>query len=490
MDFSNCLLLIRWCKLDLKDTFQFILSQQLFIKLLGFSYLCAFWSLFIQVLGLYGSQGIIPVQQTLQNMREIDQRKGPLLYLRFPTFFWINSSDWSLKGLAGFGLIASLLVVFGVWPAIWLPLLWLTYLSYVTIGLVFLGFQWDALLLEVGFVGIFFAIESPPPMMLLLALWILLFRFIFSSGAVKLLSGCPEWRQIQAMTYHYETQPIPNKVAYFMHQQAKWFSKISEVGVYFFELAVPFLILGTNKMRLVACLLLIFFQILIFVTGNYAFFNILSVALCIPLLTNSSLEWLMGSPSTLISPVHPIVHGFLEVIGTIFFVLNIMLLVSLFIYSKTIYKVLNYLSLYYLINPYGLFARMTTNRDEIIIEGSMDGQEWKVYEFKWKPGDLREPPKQVAPYHPRLDWQMWFAALSNYRANPWLINFMVRLLEGSQPVQKLLKINPFPDAPPKYIRAHLYQYHFSDLATLRKTGEWWVRTYKGLYTPVLSLKSS
>lgn len=467
------------------DTSTYVFSQQLFIQFLGFSYFCAFWSLFVQVLGLYGSKGIIPAQSTLLNLKNNYRIKN--LYFKVPTLFWVNASDRTLRMTAAFGMIISALVILNIFPVFLLPILWITYLSFQNIGVVFLSFQWDVLLLEVGFIGIFFAMLTPPPLMLLIALWLLLFRFMFSSGVVKLLSGCPEWRRLKAMTYHYETQPIPNKIAYYMHQMPKWFTRLSEGGVYFFELVVPFLIFGTNELRVIACLLLVFFQLLIIATGNYAFFNVLSIALCLTLLDNSSLEWLFGPYLQTTGNSHRFLYYILDGIGLIFIFLNIIQFLTLFVSSWRMQKILSKFGAYYIISSYGLFARMTTTRDEIIVEGSEDGKEWKVYEFKWKPGDPTVAPKQVAPYHPRLDWQMWFAALSSFQHNPWFKNFLIRLLEGSSSVTELIKTNPFPNTPPKFVRARLYRYHFSDLKTKQATGEWWTRTFKGFYTPTLTL---
>jgi hypothetical protein len=465
------------------DPNSYLFAQQLFIRLLGLCYFLAFWSLSKQVVGLYGSQGIIPAQQTLHAF----EKNGKSAYWRIPTIFWLNASDSALKYVAIFGEVISLLVLWGIVPALWLPLLWFAYLSFVNIGIVFLGFQWDTLLLEVGFVAIFFALQSPPPLLLLFALWLLLFRFMFASGIVKLLSGCPEWRILKALRYHYETQPLPNRMAYYFHQQTNWLSKASEIGMFFVELIVPFFIFGTDQMRTIACLLLIGLQLLIILTGNYAFFNVLTIALCVTLLDNAHLQWLFGAVPVEAPLPNMMINDALNGIGAILIVLNLLQLLATLTPYRFIYRILNAMGAYYIVNAYGLFARMTTQRNEIEIEGSDDGQNWKVYAFKWKPGDLFNPPKQVAPYHPRLDWQMWFAALGSYHSNAWFVNFLVRLLEGSKPVEGLLQDNPFPDAPPRFIRSLLYEYHFSDLKTKAATGQWWVRKLKGAYTPVMKL---
>lgn len=471
------------------NAWDYILSQQLFIKVIGIVYFFAFRSLFKQVLGLYGSQGIMPIAQLITSLREERQRKQRLhLYFQFPTIFWWNASDQMLKSITIVGQVLAIPVILGIFPALWLALLWFFYLSFVNVGLDFLSFQWDVLLLEVGFIAIFFAIQSPPPVLLLLALWVLLFRFMFSSGIVKLLSGCPEWKGLKAMTYHYETQPIPNKLAYYMHQQPVWLSKLSEVSMFIIELGVPFLIFGTNGMRLVAFVLLVGFQLLIMLTGNYAFFNILTIALCLVLLNNSALMWMMGIPSLTLQPPLPILSVLLNGVGLFFITLNALQFAFLFVRKRWLYHLLGMFRSYHLINPYGLFACMTTKRYEIVVMGSEDQEHWKIYDFKWKPGNLFRPPSQVAPYHPRLDWQMWFAALGSYQANPWFINFLIRLLEGSKTVEALLESNPFPTKPPKFIRAVIYEYHFTTLQEKKKNKQWWKRSFKGNYTPILALQ--
>lgn len=468
------------------DTSSYILAQKLFIKLIGFCYLLAFWSLFKQVLGLYGSKGIIPIQDTMRRLHHSFISKP---FLKVPTFFWVDASDRTLRITAAIGIVISLFVMIGILPAISLLVIWFLYLSFVSVGMEFLSFQWDVLLLEVGFISIFFAIQSPPPFFLLLSLWFLLFRFHISSGAVKLLSGCPSWACLTALDVHYETQPIPNRMAYYIHQQPKWMSKFSTIVMFVVELAVPFLIFTTDELRLVAFFLLVGLQLTIIFTGNYAFFNILTIALCVLLLNNSSLDWLISNNSqTDEIPNMPVRIG-LEAVGVVLLFLNALELTSLFIKTPIIRRILGVFSPFYIVNSYGLFAWMTVTRDEIIVEGSEDGKNWLAYEFKWKPGDLKIPPRQVAPYHPRLDWQMWFAALSNYRSNYWYIDFLIRLLEGSPDVLALLDKNPFPGKPPKYIRSLLYKYNFTDIKSKKATGQWWTRTYKGLYTPTLTLTS-
>ena len=460
----------------------YFLSQELFLRFLALNYFFAFWSLSKQLMGLYGSQGIVPIQESLDLLKKNSSRHP---FFTYPSLFWLSASDRTIKWAGYSGILLSLAALLGLTSPWIFFLLWWIYLSFENSSDVFLNFQWDSLLLEVGFIGIFFAF-SPPAPLLIFALWFLLFRFLFSSGITKLLFGSREWQALTAMEYHYETQPLPNRIAYYMHKQSKYFAKLSVVVTYFFEIVVPFFFFFPGEIRMIACFSAILFQLLITLTGNFAFFNTLTIALCIPLIPDRYLIPFFGMPEA--HAASPFIQVALNGIGALLIFLNGLQLVSTYLPLRSIDRLLYRLFPYRIINSYGLFVSMTTHRDEIIIEGSHDGTQWKTYEFKWKPGDCALPPKQVAPYHPRLDWQMWFASLSSFHQNPWLLRFLLCLLEGSPDVLALLKTNPFPDSPPKYIRSQLYRYHFTDLKTKKEKGTWWSRSYQSEYTPILSLE--
>jgi len=267
------------------------------------------------------------------------------------------------------------------------------------------------------------------------------------------------------------------------------------------EIIVPFLIFGPRRCRQIACGAFVIFMLLIAATGNYCFFNLLTVALCVLLLDDELLRQV--SPKRLSSwfpqtgrltkpPLYRLIG-----VATLAFV--IVLVSGLETSARLtrpdhlpdlLLQVLRWVSPLRTVNSYGLFAVMTTTRPEIIVEGSNDGVTWLPYEFKWKPGDLKRAPAFVAPHQPRLDWQMWFAALGHYQSNPWFVNFMVRLLQGSPEVLALLEKNPFPDRPPRRLRAVLFEYHFTDAVTRRRTGAWWRREQKGLYCPEISLREN
>jgi lipase maturation factor 1 len=477
----------------------FAFSTWLFLRLLGIVYLIAFWSLAVQIVGLLGDQGILPARLLLEDVaRQTSQGRFWLL----PTLFWLNSSDVFLYGLAIAGAVLSVVLVAGLFELPILFLLWAFYLSLLNVGSDFLRFQWDSLLLETGFLSIFLvpltlkwsrkATFSPPKIIHWL-FRLLLFRLMFSSGMVKLASGDPTWRSLTALRYHYETQPLPTRAAWYFHQLPGGFQDMSNLLMFFIELLLPFLIFGPKHLRVAAAAGLILFQILIFITGNYCFFNLLAIALCVLLLDDSVWPKRWRDHDNKTHARRPKYWSkFVQVPLAGFTVLMSSLqLTALFSWSiqwpAPIVRIIQASAPFFVVNSYGLFALMTTTRSELIIEGSSDSDTWLPYEFKYKPGDLKRAPMQVAPYQPRLDWQMWFAALGNYKNNPWFLSFMVRLLQGSPEVLKLLETNPFPERPPRYIRATLYRYRFTDFATRRREGTWWRRERMWPYIPPLSL---
>ncbi len=479
----------------------FFFSRWLFLRLLGLIYLIAFVSLWGQIDGLIGSEGILPVKPWLDLVYE---HRGRESYWLVPTLCWFKASDQFLHVLCAAGVLASGAVIAGFTPAPFLILAWVFYLSLASVSGVFLHFQWDILLLETGLLAILFAPwrilprpsrERPPSTTVRLLFYLLLFRLMFGSGLVKLTSGDTTWHDLTALQYHYETQPLPPWTAWYAHQLPAWFQKTSVFIMFVIELGAPFLIFGPRRLKTAAFVLLVGLQLLIAGTGNYCFFNLLSIALCLLLLDDAMWprrwrEMIIG-PAELRRPPAPrwrkwLIAPFATVVLTLSLVQIAELIRRDITWPKPITALCGYCEPIRAVNSYGLFRVMTTSRPEIIIEGSNDGREWRAYEFKWKPGDVRRRPRFVAPHQPRLDWQMWFAALGHYQHNPWLIYFMRRLLEGSRPVLNLLERNPFPDGPPRYLRAVVYDYHFTDFKARRETGAWWRRELKGLYCPVLS----
>ena len=462
------------------------MSARLFLRFIALIYLIAFWSLGTQILGLIGSQGILPVKDFLDG---ILQYWGPQHFWKAPTLCWFNSSDTFLLFLCVAGCVCSILSFAGILPWLNAFLLWVLYLSLTIVGQEFLGFQWDNLLLETGFLAIFllpvrrswrWRRDEGPSRIVIWLLRLLLFKLMFESGLVKILSGDTTWSNFTALTYHYLTQPLPNIISWYFYQLPVWFHKLSCFFVFVVELVIPFLIFCGRRARWIAFWILIGFQLLIVLTGNYCFINLLAIALCFLLLDDVKLS--VRRP--------PLWHTLIaSVIAVAVLTVSTIQMVAAFNrpLSRLAYSIVRFVNPLRTINSYGLFAMMTTERDEIIIEGSQDADTWQAYEFRWNPGDLMQPPGWVMPHQPRLDWQMWFAALGDYRQNPWLIYTMARLLQGSSPVLDLFKSNPFKDRSPRYIRAIIYEYSFTDFATKQKTKAWWQREFKGSYTPILSL---
>jgi hypothetical protein len=458
------------------------ISLGLFPRLMGIVYLLAFASLLVQVQGLYGSRGILPIRNYTD---ALSQHYGLNACRYYPSIFWLSTSDAFITGCAGLGVFLSLYLVTGLPPLPALIILWLIYLSFTTMGQEFLSYQWDALLLETGFMTIFLPLAAPAPPMVCLAYQFFFFRFILSAGVVKLASRDPNWRNLSAICFHYETQPIPNRISWYTHQLPEWVQKLSTLGTFFFELGVPFLALGPSPLRLACFCLLAFFQVLIMLTGNYGFFNILAIVLAVPLLDDRYMGILgLSKPLPVPTASTPFMAELASVIFLVFLLLNVLQLLRLFVRPHWLSLILSRCGLWHISSPYGLFAIMTVDRFEFVIEGSDDLKNWQPYEFIWKPGDPAFPPRQAAPHQPRLDWQMWFAALNPTYIEPWLAQLVQRLLEGSPSVLSLFRHIPFHDAPPAFIRLVVYRYHFSDMTTKRESGHWWNRTATGMTSPI------
>ena len=483
---------------------RYILTRWLFLRLLGVVYFSAFASLWPQIPGLIGKNGLLPAADFLA---ATGIAPGPQQFWLLPTLAWLNPSDGFLLLLCGGGVLLSLLLIAGILPGPVLLLLWVCYLSLVNIGQDFLSFQWDILLLEAGFLAIFLAPgqiwprsarETPPSRLVLLLLRLLLFRLMFSSGVVKLASGDPTWHNLTALSYHYETQPLPTPLAWYMYQLPLWFHTVSTGFVFVAELAAPFLIFAPRRARFAGAGLLAGLQLLILLTGNFAFFNLLTLALCVLLLDDAVLRRYLPArvraqlPDAPPPPAAPRYRRLATVpLAAVILLLGAMQLAGILLPELSLpapaLEVAGLAEPFHLVNSYGLFAVMTTTRPEIIIEGSMDGTTWREYGFFAKVGDLRRAPPWVAPHQPRLDWQLWFAALDSPASPPWFARLMQGLLHGSPEILGLLETDPFPQAPPRYVRALLYNYRFTDVPTRVVSGTWWRRELQGLYFPAISL---
>lgn len=473
-------------------------AQRWFLRALGAIYLIAFLSFWVQADGLIGARGIMPVSQFVEAARA---QLGDHAWLMLPTLCWLDASNDFLHFLCGAGAVLSVVLIIGFVPIVCLVLLGALYLSLTIAGQTFFSFQWDILLLETGFLAICLAPwrwrlrrdqSAPPSRLALFLLHFLLFKLMLMSGVVKLTSGDGSWWDLTALDYHYWTQPLPTVLGWWADKSPEWFKHFSTAAVLAVEIAVPFLIWLPRRLRLFACGAMIFLQIVIGLTGNYAFFNLLTIALCLLLIDDSAWPGArrLTMPASERLGIWPVWIPALVLVGTM--PVNALLIYNGFKpeaqWPPALERVYGALAPFRIVNGYGLFRVLTKERPEIIIEGSADGLEWKAYEFKWKPGPLVRMPAFVEPHQPRLDWQMWFAALGDVRQNPWFIAFALRLLEGSRDVVHLLGKNPFPDHPPQYLRANLYHYHFSTIAERRKSGLWWERDDLRTYLPVVSMR--
>lgn len=470
----------------LLDPDNYTLSLELFYRLLGFIYFFAFGAFLFQIRGLIGQQGILPISNLLTFSHH---RVGKKAYYYIPSLFWWWNSDTALMTVTAIGTALSVLLMLNVYPAILLPLLFILYLSIVSVGQDFLSFGWEGFCLETTFHAIFLSLTSTPNLFVWISLNFLIFRFHFHAAASKLQSGDRTWRTLTALCYHYETQPIPNALAWYAHKLPIWFHKFSTVLMLFIQLVIPFLVFGNETMRLIAFCFFFLLQFSIWATGNYSYLNHLTVVMCIPLIGNSFLEPFLG-PAPPLYPTPNWLNIPISLVGlTLIFLQAIRFWHHFYRNNQTIYRILMAVQPFHLANRGGIFAIMTTERYEIVIEGSNDKVDWKEYLFWHKPSELNRRPRRVAPYQPRIDWQAWFLPFSTFREESWIQNMLVRLLEGSPQVLKLLRYNPFPDAPPKYLRIQLYLYKFTDFKTKKETGNWWQRTYIQEYSPVLMRKS-
>lgn len=482
-------------------------TRWLFLRGLALIYLAAFWSLGCQIQGLSGSQGIVPAQKYMNTLRqEADAAHlGISRYYIEPTLAWWNASDRCLQWQCNAGIGLSLLLLLGIAPAPVLFLLWALYLSLTTVCAPFMDFQWDILLLETGFLAILFApwqlVERPsrqsaPSTLVVFLLRWLMFRLMLESGCVKLLSGDPSWWNLSALRVHYETQPLPTWIGWYAHQLPGGIQSFCCAVMFAIELVVPVFIFSGRRWRILAAAIFAVFQVLILLTGNYTFFNWLTILLCVPLLDDRIIKWPARKTAATATPSRPCRRWPRTVLAPLTLMIVLVTTFSTLArlrvpqtWAGPLVTLVAWLEPLRSFNSYGLFAVMTPTRPEIVIEGSNDGKTWKPYEFRYKPGDVKKKPAFVAPYQPRLDWQMWFAALGTARENPWFLNFEVKLLQNSPPVLGLMGHNPFPRKPPRYVRALLYEYHFTDIATRRATGQWWRRQYLGVYFPPISLNA-
>jgi hypothetical protein len=456
--------------------------RRLLLGGMGLCYVAAFLSLAVQVEGLIGARGIVP---NAQWFAWVSQRAS---FADAPSLcFDDGCSDATLLLLAWGGALAGALLAAGVVPLASAFVAWCAYLSLSQAGQVFLSYQWDALLLEAGFLALWLAPpdalaprsgawQREPPRVAIWLFRFLLFRLMWGSGLVKLTSGDPSWWNLTALAVHYETQPLPAWTSWWVHQLPLPLHKLSTLATLAVELIVPLGYLAPRRVRLAAAAITAALMLTISATGNYGFFNALTLVLCLSLLDDAALpaRWRSTAPALPARRAHVAAAG---VAAAALFPLGLAAF-GLGLRQAPLREPL--LAAYrlqhgfQLASPYGLFAVMTTERPEITVEGSRDGVNWTPYALRWKPGDPQRPPRFAGFHMPRLDWQLWFAALDGAEPVAWLRGpFLARLLEGAPEVLELLAGDPFAGSPPRSVRVRLDDYRFTTRAERAATGAWW-----------------
>jgi hypothetical protein len=453
-------------------------------------YLIAFVAAARQFRALIGEHGILPVPRYLARQS----------FWTTPSLFHLRYSDRLFAGVSWSGAALSAAVVAGaadlvpLWAAMlmWLTL-WVLYLSIVNVGQTWYGFGWESLLLETGFLAIFLGNDhtAPPVLVLWLARW-LLFRVEFGAGLIK-MRGDPCWRNLTCLFYHHETQPMPGPFSWFFHHLPKPLHRIEVAGNHFAQLVVPFGLFAPQPVASVAAAIIVVTQLWLVASGNFAWLNWVTIILAFSAIDQSWIGWwpaaLLPAQLALSAPPSWFTGLVIVFTATVLFL--------------SYWPARNMLSShqrmnmsfnpFHLVNTYGAFGSIGRIRREVVIEGTEEPTiskqtVWKEYEFKGKPGAVRRLPRQWAPYHLRLDWLMWFAAISPGYAQPWLTPFLQRLLRNDPPTLRLLRHNPFPESPPRYVRAQLYVYRFTTVAELRRDRAWWRRTLVGRYVPPMTLQ--
>jgi len=454
-------------------------------------YVVAFVSAVNQFPALLGERGLLPVRRFLRHPYARKQ----------PTLFRWRYSDRLLRTVAWTGAVLSALVVVGVLqPAptyVFVPvflIVWFLYLSIVNVGQTFYGFGWESLLCEAGFVVAFLgAWDTAPPITIVVFVRWLVFRLEFGAGMIK-MRGDRAWRDLTALYYHHETQPMPNPFSRTAHLLPRWWHRVEVLGNHFAQLIVPWFLFVPQPVASVAAGIMILTQLWLVITGNFAWLNWITIVLAFAGISDPVFSWLFGGAH--LGPIGatqvPLWFAVVAVAATVFLlVLSWRPLLNLFSRRQLMNASFNR---WHLVNAYGAFGSVTKERYEVVVEGTADDAtdpdaHWQEYGFKGKPGDVDRIPRQFAPYHLRLDWLMWFLALGS-RDSPWFEVFLLRLLEADRPTLKLLRRDPFGGAPPRAVRARMFLYRFSTHAEKRETGEVWVRSEVGDLVPAVSLRSS
>jgi hypothetical protein len=468
---------------------EYWLTRWLLQRALAVIYLVGFVVAVNQFRPLLGTRGLTPVPYFLQQSS----------FWRSPSLFFLHYSDGLAAALSWIGVICAALAVTGISERFGTPVsmlvwgvMWLIYLSIVNVGQTWYSFGWESLLLECGFLAIFLGARNtaPPVIVIWMYRWVL-FRLMFGAGMIK-LRGDPCWRDLTCLVYHYQSQPMPNPLSWYFNRFSLTMNKIGVLFNHFAEVVVPFgYLMPVRWIRRAAGIVTVVFQATIILSGNLSWLNWLTIVIAIACFDD-----------TLLSRVLPVHAGALEPLAMPHQVALVAL--TLIVAALSIRPALNLISSQqmmnssfeplHLVNTYGAFGSISRDRLEVVMEGTTDSvitpeTTWKEYQFKAKPGDLSRRPPIVAPYHLRLDWLMWFAALSKAYADPWFLPLTARLLQNDRATLGLMAGNPFADRAPVWIRARVYQYRFTTAAERKQNGNWWSRTLRGEYMPPISLRT-
>ena len=489
------------------------IPRWIFLRCLGGIYFSAFFSLIFQIRGLIGPQGVLPASGYIQAVGQTLGHWERFWYA--PTLLWWSSGNAMLAGLCWAGMIASVLLVLNLWPRAMLITCFVCFLSFVSAAQDFSGYQSDGMLLEAGFISLFFAppgirpglaIGHPASRASLFLLQWEWFRIYFESGAVKLLSGDLQWRHFTSMDEYYQNGPLPTWIGWYMQHLPHWFHAATVGATLVMELGIVWMLFLPRRWRIVCFCIVTPWEIGVILTANYTFLNYLVLALGVLLLDDEFLSrfvlqrWkaLEDEQSSEIEGVstpesfswskrywRPVKLGVSSLMLTWIFYVTGAELVWMFVKAPLPTSPVVALEPFRIANQYGLFAVMTRGRYEIEFQGSTDGQNWVAYPFRYKPQALNRAPGIYAPYQPRFDWNLWFASLGEWREYPIVPNTEVRLLQNSKDVIALFAGDPFGQSAPRQVRAVLWQYWFTTLDDKQKTGNWWRRQYLGLYGPTL-----
>jgi hypothetical protein len=506
-----------------------LIPRWIFLRALGCIYFSAFFSLIFQIRGLIGPDGILPADVYLRAVgREFGHGRG--LWFA-PTLLWLASGPHMLTALCWVGMGASLLLALNAWPRGMLVICFVCFLSFVSAAQDFSGYQSDGMLLEAGFIALFFAPPGirpdlgwkwrPSRASLFLLQWEW-FRIYFESGVAKIIGGDPEWRNFTAMDEYYQNGPLPTWIGWYLQHLPHWFHASAVFATLALELVLVWMLFLPRCWRIVCFFIVTPWQLGVILTANYTFLNYLVLMLGFLLLDDRFLlpflpqRWKRSfverapsiaetsaetnpTPSAPAAPVRFWRDGFARQFRILKLSMSAVTLSWIF-YATTVeliwmFSIFSVLPLptepvaalepFRIANRYGLFGVMTRGRYEIEFQGSEDGKTWVAYPFRYKPQDVNQPPGIYAPYQPRFDWNLWFASLGTWRDYPIVPRTEVQLLSNDYDVLTLFAKNPFPDRPPRQVRAVIWQYWFTTMAEKRTQGIWWRRQFLGLYAPAV-----